>query len=340
MWLRFQIGSNSPLAKRNARMFCAASLPRKWSIRKICSSSKTSCSCGVERRRRCARSVPNGFSMMIRLRSTSPASRELVHDGERGLRRHREVVQPPMRRGPRIASDSSTAARSPCGPALPGTQWIRSANSRQVLVGDVVAAVLADRGDQTSSRNASRSARRATSPTTRRPSSSWDSCRWSMPGRSLRLARSPVAPKRTTVVAGMGPAWRRSGASGRCGAGDVRSSPGSPRRARPQGPAAASARGGPRCGAGAAPAASPAASPADCRHLEADGLQGLAELLRVRGEVEGQRDSLGTDGAEGVETSPSSPDGPALTGAMVPQGSTTLRRSRPRRDRASGPTGG
>jgi len=29
MWLRFQIGSNSPLAKRKAKMFCAASLPRK-----------------------------------------------------------------------------------------------------------------------------------------------------------------------------------------------------------------------------------------------------------------------------------------------------------------------
>ena len=36
MKFRFQIGSNSPLAKRKARMFCAASLPRKWSIRKIC----------------------------------------------------------------------------------------------------------------------------------------------------------------------------------------------------------------------------------------------------------------------------------------------------------------
>jgi hypothetical protein len=44
MKLRFQIGSKSPLAKRNARMFCAASLPRKWSIRKIWLSSKTSCS--------------------------------------------------------------------------------------------------------------------------------------------------------------------------------------------------------------------------------------------------------------------------------------------------------
>ena len=73
MWLRCQIGSNSPLANRKARMFWAASLPRKWSIRKICSSSKTSCSSAFSLRA-LARSVPNGFSMMIRLRSTSPAS--------------------------------------------------------------------------------------------------------------------------------------------------------------------------------------------------------------------------------------------------------------------------
>ena len=38
MWSRFQIGSNSPLANLNARMFRAASLPKKWSIRKIWSS--------------------------------------------------------------------------------------------------------------------------------------------------------------------------------------------------------------------------------------------------------------------------------------------------------------
>jgi hypothetical protein len=38
MKLRFQIGSNRPLANRKARMFCAGSLPRKWSMRKICSS--------------------------------------------------------------------------------------------------------------------------------------------------------------------------------------------------------------------------------------------------------------------------------------------------------------
>ena len=73
MWLRCQIGSNSPFANRKARMFCAASLPRKWSIRKICSSSKTSCSAALSDRAD-ARSVPNGFSMTIRLRSTSFAS--------------------------------------------------------------------------------------------------------------------------------------------------------------------------------------------------------------------------------------------------------------------------
>ncbi len=33
MCWRFQIGSNRPLAKRSARMFCAASFPRKWSMR-------------------------------------------------------------------------------------------------------------------------------------------------------------------------------------------------------------------------------------------------------------------------------------------------------------------
>ena len=73
MKLRFQIGSKRPLAKRNARMFCAASLPRKWSIRKICSSSKTWCTSLLSATAE-ARSVPNGFSMMIRDRSTSPAS--------------------------------------------------------------------------------------------------------------------------------------------------------------------------------------------------------------------------------------------------------------------------
>ena len=73
MWSRFQIGSKSPLAKRKARMFCAASLPRKWSMRKTCSSSKIWCSMSL-RATALARSVPKGFSMITRDRSTSLAS--------------------------------------------------------------------------------------------------------------------------------------------------------------------------------------------------------------------------------------------------------------------------
>ena len=61
MWLRFQIGSKRPLAKRIARMFCAASLPRKWSMRKICSSSNTLWTMAFSSRA-LAMSVPNGFS--------------------------------------------------------------------------------------------------------------------------------------------------------------------------------------------------------------------------------------------------------------------------------------
>ena len=73
MWSRFQIGSKRPLAKRSARMFCAASLPRKWSMRKTCSSRRTwwirwlSCLA-------LARSVPNGFSMITRERSIRSAA--------------------------------------------------------------------------------------------------------------------------------------------------------------------------------------------------------------------------------------------------------------------------
>ena len=54
-------------------MLRAASLPRKWSMRKICSSAKVACREALSRWA-LARSVPNGFSMMIRARSTSPAS--------------------------------------------------------------------------------------------------------------------------------------------------------------------------------------------------------------------------------------------------------------------------
>jgi hypothetical protein len=62
---RFQIGSNSPLAKRNAMTFWTVSFPRKWSIRKIWSS------CSVRRMRAFrsraeSRLWPNGFSITTR----------------------------------------------------------------------------------------------------------------------------------------------------------------------------------------------------------------------------------------------------------------------------------
>ncbi len=66
------MGSKSPLANRNARMLSAASLPRKWSIRKICDSSNSSCSRWFSTIAD-ARLVPNGFSMMMRDRAANPA---------------------------------------------------------------------------------------------------------------------------------------------------------------------------------------------------------------------------------------------------------------------------
>ena len=77
MWSRFQTGSNSPFANRSARMFCTASLPRKWSIRKICDSSNAVRSVAFSARAD-ARSVPNGFSMITRASAFRPVVRSSV----------------------------------------------------------------------------------------------------------------------------------------------------------------------------------------------------------------------------------------------------------------------
>ena len=74
-------------------MLSAASLPRKWSIRKIWLSSKVACSVSLSAIA-VARSVPNGFSMMMRDPSASSALSEQLHDLGRGGRRHAEVVEP------------------------------------------------------------------------------------------------------------------------------------------------------------------------------------------------------------------------------------------------------
>ncbi len=55
---------------------------------------------------------------------------QLVHDGERRLGRHGQVVQPP-RVGPEDRLGLVDGIAEPWGPAVPGTQWIRSANSRR-----------------------------------------------------------------------------------------------------------------------------------------------------------------------------------------------------------------
>jgi NADH:ubiquinone oxidoreductase subunit len=54
-------------------MFCTASLPRKWSMRKIDSSGKTRRIVSLRARAE-ARSRPNGFSTMIRAPSVQRAA--------------------------------------------------------------------------------------------------------------------------------------------------------------------------------------------------------------------------------------------------------------------------
>ena len=91
MKFRFQIGSNRPLPKRNARMFCAASLPRKWSIRKIWSSAKYSCSCSLSDTA-LSRSVPKGFSMMMRQLAVRSGLGQQPHGRQGRAGRHAQIV--------------------------------------------------------------------------------------------------------------------------------------------------------------------------------------------------------------------------------------------------------
>ena len=100
MCWRFQTGSNSPLANRKARMLSTDSLPRKWSIRKICDSSKTWCTAWLSSRAE-ARSVPNGFSMMIAAAALGQPG--AAQQGHRGLERHRRDGQ--MEQPPRAAAE-------------------------------------------------------------------------------------------------------------------------------------------------------------------------------------------------------------------------------------------
>ncbi len=136
MCSRFQMGSNSPLANRKARMFWAASFPRKWSIRKTCSSSKTSWTTAFRRWRR-----------------EQVGAERLLHDdpGTVGQPRPRRACAPRRRRhgagcsgsagdGARrraSASACSTALARPADPADPGDVADAFAEPVPVVVGDL-----------------------------------------------------------------------------------------------------------------------------------------------------------------------------------------------------------
>ena len=143
MWFRFQIGSKSPLAKRNARMFCAASLPRKWSIRKICSSSNISCSCAFRSRRDCKVGAE-------RLLHDDPAALDEVRlaeqpdHRERRLGRDAEVVQAAQLLGPELGLGLRDRVAQRLGAAAPCAQCRRLANSSQPLGSGPLAAELLD----------------------------------------------------------------------------------------------------------------------------------------------------------------------------------------------------
>src|SRR6476660_6250705 len=88
MCRRFQTGSNRPLAKRKARMLSTDSLPRKWSMRNTCDSSKTSCTARFRARaERLLDDHPRALGQAGR-------AEEANDRGERG-RRYGQVIKTP-----------------------------------------------------------------------------------------------------------------------------------------------------------------------------------------------------------------------------------------------------
>ncbi len=132
---------------------------------------------------------------------------EQVHHGQRRLRRHAQVVQPPQLVGAELRlglgdglAQRLGAAGSRC-PAQPLGELVPPLRVRPL------AAELGDRRCGPARRRSPGRARpaRCRRPAPRSSSPDWNRC--SRPGSSLRWARSPVAPNRTTVVGvGMGPA--------------------------------------------------------------------------------------------------------------------------------------
>ncbi len=125
---------------------------------------------------------------------------ELAHDGQRGLRRHAEVVQPAdlaVALRASCFSASATASASACGPSLCRTKVSRPAKSSQHDSSNgLLNSSIPSRASFT---NCSVSRSSSDVPTIRQSRSSPASKRCSRPGSSLRRARSPVAPNSTTT---------------------------------------------------------------------------------------------------------------------------------------------
>jgi hypothetical protein len=114
------------LAKRKARIFWAASLPRKWSMRKIWSSAKTSCSWPL-RETALSRSVPKGFSMIIPAAADEVGIGQEPYGGEGGGWRHAQIVDAAALAPQRLLGPFQRLSKG-LGPAARGMQSRHSAN--------------------------------------------------------------------------------------------------------------------------------------------------------------------------------------------------------------------
>src|SRR5579875_1934592 len=214
MCWRFQIGSNSPFANRKARMLSTDSLPREWSIRRICDSSKTLWYAWFRSRAE-ARSVPNGFSAMTRDPSARPmapiiATTDLAAAGGTA-RWNSRCGGPPIS----FSAFSTATASDPVsdGPAAPNESRCLKSSQAGPVGFCVPNWSIASRAW---SRNCSSVSAEffGAEPMIRYSSgSSPAAARWNRPGSSLRLARSPVAPNSTmTWLSTCGPRLRATAA--------------------------------------------------------------------------------------------------------------------------------
>ena len=180
-------------------MLSTDSLPRKWSIRKTCDSSKTASTAWFSARAE-SRSVPNGFSMITRVslvaRPAPPSMPTTEVNAAGGTARwNSRRGEPPMSFSARWIA----ASRSDVFPGSAAANDRRSAKEGQ---DGSLGLVMQKSAQACSARSRNCSSVSALScgdePTMRysrgsRPAA----CRWKNPGSSLRLARSPVAPNST-----------------------------------------------------------------------------------------------------------------------------------------------